>query len=40
MSWWKSLFAKRASDAQMNSELRFHIEELSEENIAAGMTPE
>jgi putative ABC transport system permease protein len=39
MSWWKSLFPKRASDAQMNSELRFHIEELTEANIAAGMTP-
>src|SRR6202021_4260342 len=40
MSWWKSIFAKRASDAQMNSELRFHIDELTDENIAAGMTPE
>jgi putative ABC transport system permease protein len=40
MSWWKSLFPKRASDAQMNSELRFHIDELTEENIAAGMSPE
>jgi putative ABC transport system permease protein len=40
MSWWKSLFPKSASDAQMNSELRFHIDELTEENIAAGMTPE
>jgi putative ABC transport system permease protein len=40
MSWWKSLFPKRASDAQMNSELRFHIEELTEANIAAGMSPE
>src|SRR5271155_2182974 len=40
MSWWKSLFPKRASDAQMNSELRFHIDELTDENIAAGMTPD
>jgi predicted permease len=40
MSWWKSLFPKRASDAQMNSELRFHIDELTEENIAAGMAPQ
>ncbi len=40
MSWWKSLFPKSASDAQMNSELRFHIDELTEANIAAGMTPE
>jgi putative ABC transport system permease protein len=40
MSWWKSIFAKRASDAQMNSELRFHIDELTDENIAAGMSPQ
>ena len=40
MSWWKSLFPKRASDAQMNSELRFHIDELTDENIAAGMPPD
>jgi putative ABC transport system permease protein len=39
MPWWKSIFPKRASDAQMNSELRFHIEELTDENIAAGMSP-
>jgi putative ABC transport system permease protein len=40
MSWWKSILPKRASDAQMNSELRFHIDELTDENIAAGMSPE
>ncbi|MGB2593129.1 MAG: ABC transporter permease [Candidatus Acidiferrum sp.] len=40
MSWWKSFFPKRASDEQMNSELRFHIDELIDENIAAGMSPE
>src|SRR5882672_8910556 len=43
MSWWKSLLPKlpmRASDAQMNSELRFHIDELTDENIASGMTPD
>jgi putative ABC transport system permease protein len=40
MPRWKSLFPKRASDAQMNSELRFHIEELTEANIAAGMSLE
>src|SRR6267154_427073 len=39
MSWWKSLFPKRASDEQVNSELRFHIDELTEEYIAAGMSP-
>jgi putative ABC transport system permease protein len=40
MSWWKSLFPKGASEVQMSSELRFHIDELTEANIAAGMTPE
>jgi putative ABC transport system permease protein len=39
MSWWKSILPKRASDAQMNSELRFHIDELTDENVAAGMSP-
>src|SRR5437868_6652682 len=40
MEWWKSLFRKRALDAQLDSELRFHIEELAEANVAAGLTPE
>jgi hypothetical protein len=40
MSWWKLLYPKRASDEQLNSELRFHIDELTEEYIAAGMSPE
>jgi len=40
MEWWKSLFRKRALDAQLDSELRFHIEELTEANIAAGLTSE
>jgi putative ABC transport system permease protein len=39
MSWWKSFLRKRASDAQLDSELRFHIDELTDENIAAGMPP-
>jgi len=39
MEWWKSLFRKRALDAQLDSELRFHIEELTEANIAAGLSP-
>ena len=39
--WWKFLlFPSCASDAQMNSELRFHIDELTDENIAAGMPPD
>lgn len=40
MSWWKSLFRKRSSDAQMTAELRFHIDELTDENIAAGLHPD
>src|SRR5439155_9515622 len=40
MEWWKSIFRKRALDAQLDSELRFHIEELTEANVAAGLTPE
>jgi len=39
MSWLKSRFPKASSDAQMNTELRFHFDELTEANIAAGMTP-
>jgi len=37
--WWKSLFRKRALDAQLTSEVRFHIDELTDANIAAGMSP-
>lgn len=40
MSWWKSIFRKRPADAHMNSELRFHIEELTDANIAAGIPPD
>src|SRR6266581_1179649 len=40
MEWWKSLFRKRALEAQLDSELRFHVEELTAANIAAGLTPE
>lgn len=40
MPWWKNPFRKRSLDPQYDSELRFHIEKLREENIAAGMTPE
>jgi predicted permease len=37
--WWKSLFRKRVLDAQLTSEVRFHIDELTDANIAAGMSP-
>jgi putative ABC transport system permease protein len=40
MSWWKSLFRKSALDSQLDSELRFHIDKLTSDNIAAGMAPE
>src|SRR6266436_3916237 len=40
MSWWESLFRKRALEAQLDSELRFHMEKLTNDYIAAGMTPE
>src|SRR5207247_10074888 len=40
MEWWKSLFRKRALDAQLESELHFHREEQTEANISAGLTPE
>jgi len=39
MSWWKSLFQKRALDSQLDTELRFHIDKLTSDNIAAGMEP-
>jgi putative ABC transport system permease protein len=39
MTWWKSLFRK-PDDAQLDSEMRFHIEGLIEEKIAAGLRPE
>src|ERR1700676_3085186 len=38
--WWKSLFPKRALDTQLASEVRFHIEELTDANVAAGMSLE
>src|ERR1700674_1522972 len=41
MTWgWKSLFRKRVLDAQLTSEVRFHVDELTDANIAAGMSPE
>src|ERR1700730_7209672 len=39
MFWWNSLFRKRALDAQLDTELRFHIDKLTNDNIAAGMAP-
>src|SRR5229473_2017997 len=38
--WWKSLFRKRALDSQLTSEVRFHIDELTDANIALGVPPQ
>src|SRR5260370_6125550 len=40
MNWWKSLFGKGALGAQLDKELRCHIEKLTNDYIAEGMTPE
>jgi putative ABC transport system permease protein len=40
MSWWNSLFRKNALDAQLDTELRFHMDKLTSDNIARGMAPE
>jgi predicted permease len=40
MFGWKALFRKRALDAQLESEIRFHIEKLVKEYVAQGMSPE
>jgi putative ABC transport system permease protein len=38
MAWWNFFARKRFVDAQLDSELRFHIDELIREKIAAGVT--
>src|SRR5258706_9748701 len=40
MFLWRSLFRKRALDAQLDSELRFHFEKLVNDYIAEGMSSE
>ena len=40
MSWFSRLFRKSKQDAQLDSELRFHVEQQTAENIAAGMNPD
>ncbi|HEX5424794.1 MAG TPA: ABC transporter permease [Candidatus Acidoferrales bacterium] len=39
MLWLSRLFRRTKQDAQLDSELRFHIEQQTADNIAAGMTP-
>ena len=36
----RSLFRRESVDAELDAELRFHLDQLTEENLAAGMTPE
>ena len=47
MRWWsklqlrlRSLFRRHAVEQELSSELQFHLEELIEEKMAAGMAPE
>jgi putative ABC transport system permease protein len=40
MSWWRFLVRTRVREAQLDSELRFHIDQLTRDNTAAGMDPE
>ena len=39
-SWFAVLVNKKRSEEEMHKELRFHLEQLIEENLAAGMTDE
>jgi putative ABC transport system permease protein len=40
MTWFSRLFRKSKQDAQLDSELRFHVEQQTADNIAAGMNPD
>jgi putative ABC transport system permease protein len=40
MAWWTFFRYRRPPDAQLDSELRFHIDALIQEKIAAGLTAE
>lgn len=39
MRWLSRLFHRSKQDAQLDSELRFHVEQQTADNIAAGMNP-
>ena len=39
MTWLSRFFRKSKLDAQLDSELRFHVEQQTADNIAAGMSP-
>jgi len=40
MAWWKAWLVKKPTEPQMSAELRFHVDELTDENIAKGMSAE
>jgi len=40
MRWLTRLFQRRKQDAQLDAELRFHVEQQTADNIAAGMNPD
>jgi putative ABC transport system permease protein len=40
MTWLARFFRGRKQDAQLDSELRFHVEQQTADNIASGMPPE
>ena len=40
MNFWQRWFSRKHHDENMNEELRFHIEQQTAANIAAGMAPE
>ena len=40
MTWLSRLFLRRKQDAQLDSELRFHVEQQTADNLAAGMNPD
>lgn len=40
MTWFARLIRKQKQDAQLDSELRFHIEQQTAENITAGIPPD
>ena len=40
MTWLSRLFRKSKQDAQLDSELRFHVEQQTADNIAAGTPPD
>lgn len=40
MPWWNRLRRRRPLDQQLDAELRFHVEKLTETHLAAGVPPE